>query len=90
MCSLKKSWGEPCCFLLQHPHIANPRLQLEHPESGVQRVFDAPCDELTAAHLRCCWAVANHDFMEAYGCQTVVVQVSPNCDFMHALEKCGF
>lgn len=64
--------GELLSF--QHPHIANPRLQLEKPESHVQRVFDQPYDELVAAHLRCCWAVANHNFIEAYGCQAVVVQ----------------
>ncbi|XP_046572959.1 PCI domain-containing protein 2-like [Haliotis rubra] len=29
---------------------------------------------MVAAHIRCCWAVANHDFIEAYGCQAVVVQ----------------
>lgn len=58
----------------QHPHIQNPRLQVENPESQVQRVFDSPFDEMIAAHLRCCWAVSNHDFIEAYGCQSVVAQ----------------
>lgn len=29
---------------------------------------------MTAAHLRCCFAVANHDFVEAYKFQTLVVQ----------------
>lgn len=58
----------------QHPHIQNPRLQIQNPESQVQRIFDTPYDELVAAHLRCCWAVSNHDFIEAYGCQSVVAQ----------------
>ncbi|XP_062566068.1 myosin-VIIa-like [Saccostrea cucullata] len=64
--------GDLLCF--EHPHVANPKLQLERPESAVQRVFDTPLDELVAAHIRCCWAVGNHDFIEAYGCQAVVVQ----------------
>ncbi|XP_022288159.2 myosin-VIIa-like [Crassostrea virginica] len=58
----------------EHPHVANPRLQIERPEPSVQRVFDTPLDELVAAHIRCCWAVSNHDFIEAYGCQAVAVQ----------------
>ncbi|XP_071084842.1 PCI domain-containing protein 2-like [Haliotis cracherodii] len=66
------SAGELLSF--QHAHIASPRCQLEHPESQVQRVLDPPFDEMVAAHVRCCWAVANHDFIEAYGCQAVVVQ----------------
>ncbi|XP_069104037.1 PCI domain-containing protein 2-like [Argopecten irradians] len=74
--TLSEKDGIGCAELLsfKHPHIANPRLQIEHPESAVQRVFDPPYDELIAAHLRCCWAVSNHDFIEAYGCQSVVVQ----------------
>lgn len=54
--------------------MANPRLQIERPEPAVQRVFDSPVDELVAAHIRCCWAVSKHDFIEAYGCQAVAVQ----------------
>ncbi|KAK7091025.1 PCI domain-containing protein 2-like [Littorina saxatilis] len=59
----------------RHPHVANPRLQLEKPEGPCQRALDQPFDEIVAAHLRCCWAVANHDFVEAYACQSIVVQV---------------
>ncbi|KAK3095176.1 hypothetical protein FSP39_011060 [Pinctada imbricata] len=55
----------------QHPHVANPRLQVERPEPQVQRVLEPPWDELFSAHIRCCWAVANHNFMEAYDCQSV-------------------
>ncbi|XP_025080088.1 PCI domain-containing protein 2-like [Pomacea canaliculata] len=58
-----------------HPHVANPRLQLERPEEPCEKVFDQPYDEIVAAHLRCCWAVANHDFVEAYVCQSLVVQL---------------
>ncbi|KAK2153168.1 hypothetical protein LSH36_305g03077 [Paralvinella palmiformis] len=64
--------GELLSF--RHPHVANPRLQLEHPESQCERWFTQPWDELVAAHLRCCWAVANHDFIDAYGCQSLAVQ----------------
>lgn len=55
------------------PHIASPRLQIENPENQCQRWFEPPWDEFVAAHLRCCWAVSNHDFIEAYGCQSLVV-----------------
>uniref|UniRef100_A0A8C9V1J6 PCI domain-containing protein 2 n=1 Tax=Scleropages formosus TaxID=113540 RepID=A0A8C9V1J6_SCLFO len=39
-----------------------------------QQVLEPPYDEMVAAHLRCTYAVSNHDFVEAYRCQTVVVQ----------------
>ncbi|XP_014675389.1 PREDICTED: PCI domain-containing protein 2-like [Priapulus caudatus] len=58
----------------KHPHISNHRLQVAHPEAQVERYFDSPYDEMVAAHIRCIWAVSNHDFIEAYGCQTIVVQ----------------
>ncbi|MEE6470632.1 hypothetical protein FKM82_009016 [Ascaphus truei] len=58
----------------RHPHVANPRLQLPAPEEKCQQVLEPPYDEMFAAHLRCTYAVANHDFVEAYKCQTVVVQ----------------
>lgn len=35
-----------------HPHVANPRLQLERPEEPCEKVFDQPYDEIVAAHLR--------------------------------------
>ncbi|XP_072179899.1 PCI domain-containing protein 2-like [Diadema setosum] len=58
----------------KHPHIANPRLHLENPEEECEQWFIPPYDEMVAAHLRCCWCVANHDFIEAYSLQKVVVQ----------------
>lgn len=61
-------------FSFKHPHVANRRLQLEKPEADCQNFFDPPFDELVAAHLKCCWAVANNDFLSAYGCQALVVQ----------------
>lgn len=64
--------GELLSF--KHPHVANPRLQLANPEDKCQQVLDPPYDEMVAAHLRCTYAVANHDFVEAYKYQTVVVQ----------------
>ncbi|NP_001187326.1 PCI domain-containing protein 2 [Ictalurus punctatus] len=68
--------GSFCAELLsfKHPHVANPRLQLSNPEDKCQHVLEPPYDEMVAAHLRCTYAVANHDFVEAYKCQTVVVQ----------------
>ncbi|XP_075056142.1 PCI domain-containing protein 2 [Mixophyes fleayi] len=56
----------------RHPHIANPRLQLSAPEEKCQQMLEPPYDEMFAAHLRCTYAVSNHDFVEAYKCQTVV------------------
>ncbi|XP_012678747.1 PCI domain-containing protein 2 [Clupea harengus] len=68
--------GTFCAELLsfKHPHVANPRLQLLSPEEKCQQVLEPPYDEMVAAHLRCIYAVSNHDFVEAYKCQTVVVQ----------------
>ena len=58
----------------RHPHVASRNLQLEHPESHCSAFFKQPWDEVVAAHLRCCWAVSNHDFIEAYGCQVALAQ----------------
>ncbi|KAF1485377.1 PCI domain-containing protein 2, partial [Eudyptes chrysocome] len=66
--------GQFCAELVsfKHPHVANPRLQLPSPEEKCQQVLEPPYDEMFAAHLRCTYAVGNHDFMEAYKCQTVI------------------
>ncbi|NWV31812.1 PCID2 protein, partial [Grantiella picta] len=66
--------GAFCAELVsfKHPHVANPRLQLPSPEEKCQQVLEQPYDEMFAAHLRCTYAVANHDFIEAYKCQTVI------------------
>ncbi|KAM6178248.1 PCI domain-containing protein 2 [Rhynchocyon petersi] len=68
--------GRSCAELVsfKHPHVANPRLQLPSPEEKCQKVLEPPYDEMFAAHLRCTYAVGNHDFIEAYKCQTVIVQ----------------
>lgn len=68
--------GPFCAELLsfKHPHVANPRLQLASPEEKCQQLLEPPYDEMVAAHLRCTYAVANHDFVEAYKFQTLVVQ----------------
>ncbi|KAG9349645.1 hypothetical protein JZ751_028093 [Albula glossodonta] len=68
--------GSFCAELLsfKHPHVANPRLQLSSPEEKCQQVLEPPYDEMVAAHLRCTYAVSNHDFVEAYRCQTVVAE----------------
>ncbi|NXJ69857.1 PCID2 protein, partial [Rostratula benghalensis] len=68
--------GQFCAELVsfKHPHVANPRLQLPSPEEKCQQVLEPPYDEMFAAHLRCTYAVSNHDFIEAYKCQTVIVQ----------------
>ncbi|XP_030057380.1 LOW QUALITY PROTEIN: PCI domain-containing protein 2 [Microcaecilia unicolor] len=58
----------------KHPHVANPRPSGMSPEEKCQQVLEPPFDEIFAAHLRCTYAVGNHDFTEAYKCQTLVVQ----------------
>uniref|UniRef100_T1J4S1 CSN12-like protein n=1 Tax=Strigamia maritima TaxID=126957 RepID=T1J4S1_STRMM len=58
----------------KHPHIANGRLQIERPEQVVERIIEPPFEEVIAAHLRCAWSISNHDFIEAYRCQAIVVQ----------------
>lgn len=55
-------------------HISNPKLQLERPEPECEEWFSPPLDELVAAHLKACWAVSNHDFLEAYRCQCISIQ----------------
>ncbi|KAA0722689.1 PCI domain-containing protein 2 CSN12-like protein [Triplophysa tibetana] len=70
----------------KHPHVANPRLQLSSPEEKCQQLLEPPYDEMMAAHLRCTFAVANHDFVEAYKCQTVVVQYPLLLSFMKAFQ----
>ncbi|NXA40642.1 PCID2 protein, partial [Eudromia elegans] len=70
--------GQFCAELVsfKHPHVANPRLQLPSPEEKCQQVLEPPYDEMFAAHLRCTYAVGNHDFVEAYKCQTVIMSFS--------------
>ncbi|NXD71444.1 PCID2 protein, partial [Eolophus roseicapillus] len=69
--------GQFCAELVsfKHPHVANPRLQLPSPEEKCQQVLEPPYDEMFAAHLRCTYAAGNHDFIEAYKCQTVIYTV---------------
>ncbi|NP_001089237.1 PCI domain-containing protein 2 [Xenopus laevis] len=68
--------GFNCADLVsfKHPHVANARLQLLSPEEKCQQVLEPPYDEMFAAHLRCINAASNHDFVEAYKYQTLVVQ----------------
>uniref|UniRef100_A0A3B5KH39 PCI domain-containing protein 2 n=1 Tax=Takifugu rubripes TaxID=31033 RepID=A0A3B5KH39_TAKRU len=70
--SIDNHEGSFCAELLsfKHPHVANPRLQLANPEEKCQQLLEPPYDEMVAAHLRCTYAVANHDFVEAYKFQT--------------------
>ncbi|EHH29134.1 hypothetical protein EGK_09478 [Macaca mulatta] len=79
--------GASCAELVsfKHPHVANPRLQMASPEEKCQQVLEPPYDEMFAAHLRCTYAVGNHDFIEAYKCQTVIVQYP--LSFMAAVRR---
>ncbi|XP_059163667.1 PCI domain-containing protein 2-like isoform X2 [Physella acuta] len=64
------------------PHVASPHLQLEKADNQCRRFLESPFDEMVASHLRCCWAVSNHDFAEAYNNQAFVVQC-----FLKALQS---
>eukprot|EP00088_Acartia_fossae_P047751 TRINITY_DN5185_c0_g1_i5.p1 TRINITY_DN5185_c0_g1~~TRINITY_DN5185_c0_g1_i5.p1 ORF type:complete len:409 (-),score=81.85 TRINITY_DN5185_c0_g1_i5:484-1683(-) len=54
-------------------HITSPKLQIQEPESAVERMLEQPLDEVVAAHIRACWAWANSEFSEAFKCQEIVV-----------------
>uniref|UniRef100_A0A452R3M7 PCI domain-containing protein 2 n=1 Tax=Ursus americanus TaxID=9643 RepID=A0A452R3M7_URSAM len=63
--------GASCAELVsfKHPHVANPRLQVGK--------WATPCSRVPSPFCLCCrctYAVGNHDFIEAYRCQTVIVQ----------------
>ncbi|XP_065177712.1 PCI domain-containing protein 2-like [Sycon ciliatum] len=58
----------------RHPHIQNPRLQLEDAESKCRKWIDQPFDEVVTAHLRLLWAAANNNYAEAYTCQAAALQ----------------
>ncbi|GLH05000.1 hypothetical protein R5R35_006184 [Gryllus longicercus] len=58
----------------RHAHVASSKLQMENPESSVERVLEPPMDEIVAAHLKCVWYVNNQDFVQAYYCQQLLVQ----------------
>ncbi|CAN0090722.1 unnamed protein product [Lampetra fluviatilis] len=68
--------GALCAELvsLRNSHVGNPRLQVQNPEQKCQELLEPPYDEMLAAHLRCTYAVGNHEYVEAYKYQTVVVQ----------------
>ncbi|XP_068734276.1 PCI domain-containing protein 2-like [Montipora capricornis] len=61
-------------FSFQHPHVASSRLRLPDAQVECEKWFEQPYDEMTAAHLRAVWAVANADYVEARAAQSVVVQ----------------
>lgn len=63
------------------PHIASPQLQNTNVDNHCRRVLPSPYDEMVAGHLKCCAAVANHNFPDAYNYQAVVVQ-----SFLKALQ----
>nr|CAD7461894.1 unnamed protein product [Timema tahoe] len=67
--------GDMCSAMLscRNIHITNSKLQLEKPESSVGRILEPPLDEVVAAHLRCLWAMANKDPVEACRCQMILV-----------------
>ncbi|XP_062498844.1 PCI domain-containing protein 2-like [Corticium candelabrum] len=68
--------GSMCSELLsfRHLHVKNQRLQLEDAHSQCSQALDSPYDELVAAHLRGCWAVARSDYVEAFACEAAAIQ----------------
>lgn len=75
--ALQQGRGRKAAELLscKHAHSASTRLQVEDPELAVQRVMDAPWDEVVCQHLRCLYHMNNYEFVEAYKEQAVLVQV---------------
>ncbi|XP_077554172.1 PCI domain-containing protein 2 [Haemaphysalis longicornis] len=75
--ALQQGRGRKAAELLscKHAHSASARLQVEDPELAVQRVMDAPWDEVVCQHLRCLYHMNNYEFVEAYKEQAVLVQV---------------
>ncbi|RUS89997.1 hypothetical protein EGW08_002264 [Elysia chlorotica] len=63
-------------------HVASHQLQNLRPDQHCRRVLDPPYDEMVAAHIKCCYYVANHDFVEAYDQQAQVAQC-----FVKALQS---
>ncbi|XP_068734370.1 PCI domain-containing protein 2-like [Montipora capricornis] len=61
-------------FSFHHPHVASSRLRLPDAQVECEKWFEQPYDEMTAAHLRAVWAVANADYVEARAAQSVAVQ----------------
>jgi len=74
--ALEDSDGVQAAKLLSFddPHIASTKLHQPDAVDQCGRWLDSPWDELVAAHLRACWAVGSHDFVEAYRAQNIVVQ----------------
>jgi len=63
-------------------HVSNTRLQIEYPEDICQRFIQiSHYDELFAAHLRGCWALAAQDYKQVFACQISAVQ-----SFVKALQ----
>uniref|UniRef100_A0AAQ5YBZ1 PCI domain-containing protein 2 n=1 Tax=Amphiprion ocellaris TaxID=80972 RepID=A0AAQ5YBZ1_AMPOC len=76
-----------CCQRCEDTHSPVFVLQLASPEEKCQQVLEPPYDEMVAAHLRCTYAVANHDFIEAYKFQTLVVQYPSEPAFQSHKEE---
>ncbi|XP_077987350.1 PCI domain-containing protein 2-like [Glandiceps talaboti] len=74
--ALNEKDGDMAAALLsfRHPHIANPRLNIEHPEPKCEDWFSQPLDKMVAAHIKGIWYVSNHDFVEAHMCQKIALQ----------------
>ncbi|KAM4862285.1 PCI domain-containing protein 2 isoform X4 [Urocitellus parryii] len=72
--TLRPAPARPSLFRPQQHSCCSPTQEMASPEEKCQQVLEPPYDEMFAAHLRCTYAVGNHDFIEAYKCQTVIVQ----------------
>ncbi|NXT58122.1 PCID2 protein, partial [Pluvianellus socialis] len=78
--------GQFCAELVsfKHPHVANPRLQAKRNICLMYMIF---FDALMHFFFdRCTYAVGNHDFIEAYKCQTVIVNIKKKNYFLHDLH----
>ncbi|EFX85927.1 hypothetical protein DAPPUDRAFT_309103 [Daphnia pulex] len=57
-----------------HPHVMSSKLILEGFEKSVERIVEAPFDEIVVLHLRCLSYINQQKYLEAYTEQSALVQ----------------
>ncbi|XP_071949369.1 PCI domain-containing protein 2-like [Antedon mediterranea] len=55
------------------PHILNPNLRIDDPETHCESILEPPYDKIVAAHLKCIWSSNNQDLVACYGFQSLLV-----------------
>lgn len=59
---------------LRHDHATSKSLQIEKPESMVERFLTPPFDEIVICHLKCLYCISNKNYLEAYQQQSLLTQ----------------